>query len=81
MAGEVAPKVHGADKPLDPNLKPEHQGRNTRTIGSQNRTPPRASPSAVPLPTVQTAPTSMPSMNLGGARQKGASNEIPTRRY
>ena len=23
-AGEVAPKVHGADKPLNPNLKPEH---------------------------------------------------------
>ena len=26
-SGEIPPKVHGADKPLDPNLKPEHQSR------------------------------------------------------
>ena len=26
-SGEKPPKVHGADKPLDPNLKPEHQSR------------------------------------------------------
>ena len=24
-SGEKPPEVHGADKPLDPNLKPEHQ--------------------------------------------------------
>ena len=24
-SGEIPPEVHGADKPLDPNLKPEHQ--------------------------------------------------------
>ena len=38
-AGEVAPKVHGADKPLNPNLKPEHQGRRTNTTGSQHKIP------------------------------------------
>ena len=26
-SGEKPPEVHGADKPLDPNLKPEHQAR------------------------------------------------------
>ena len=26
-SGEKPPKVHGADKSLDPNLKPEHQSR------------------------------------------------------
>ena len=26
-SGEKSPEVHGADNPLDPNLKPEHQSR------------------------------------------------------
>ena len=26
-SGEKPPEVHGADKPLDPNLKPEHQSK------------------------------------------------------
>ena len=26
-SGEKPPKLHGADKPLDPNLKPEHKSR------------------------------------------------------
>ena len=26
-SGEKPPEVHGANKPLDPNLKPEHQAR------------------------------------------------------
>ena len=26
-SGEKPPEVHGADQPLDPNLKPEHQSR------------------------------------------------------
>ena len=26
-SGEIPPEVHGADKPLDPNLKPEHKSR------------------------------------------------------
>ena len=34
-AGEVAPKVHGANKPLDPNLKSEHQHRSTRVTQTQ----------------------------------------------
>ena len=33
VAGQVAPKVHGADKPL----KPEHQSRSTRATGTQNK--------------------------------------------
>ena len=41
-AAEVTPKVHGADKPLNPNLKPEHQGRRTNTTGSQYKIPHRA---------------------------------------
>ena len=47
-AGEVAPKVHGADKPLNPNLKPEHQGRRANTTGSQYKIPPRAVQNASP---------------------------------
>ena len=26
-SGEIPPEVHGAEKPLDPNLKPEHQSK------------------------------------------------------
>ena len=37
-ACEVAPKVHGSDKSLDPNLKPEHKSRSTRVTGTQHRT-------------------------------------------
>ena len=55
--GDVAPKVHGADKPLDLNLKPEHQSRSTRATGTQNRTPQQSGPSKVPSPTVQPGPT------------------------
>ena len=36
VAGEVAAKVHGADKPLYPNLKPEHQCKSTRANVAQN---------------------------------------------
>ena len=79
-AGEVAPKVQGADKPLDPNLKPEHLGRSTRAIGAQNTTPPLSSPSEIPSSTVQTVPTSVSSMHQGGARQKCASTVVPTRK-
>ena len=44
-AGEVAPKVHGADKPLDPNLKPEHQNRSMRVTKTQSNTPHKSPPS------------------------------------
>ena len=42
-SGENPPEVHGADKPLDPNLKAEHQSRSKlpRVVGSG---PPSKSP-------------------------------------
>ena len=58
-AGEVAPKVHGAAKPLDLNLKPEPQSRSTRAMGTQNRTPMQSGPSKLPSPTVQTGSTGL----------------------
>ena len=79
-AGEVAPKVHGADKPLDPNLKPEHQGRSSRTTGSQHKIPLQVNQNTNPIPTPQTAHTSIPSTNLGGASHKDASGAIPSRK-
>ena len=79
-AGEVAPKVHGADKPLDPNLKPEHQGRSTRTTGSQHKVPLWVNQNTNPIPTPQTAHTSIPSTILGGASHKDASGAIPSRK-
>ena len=50
-AGEVAPKVHRADKPLNPNLKPEHQGRSTKTTGSQHKVPLQVIQNTNPTPT------------------------------
>ena len=79
-AGEVALKVHGADKPLDPNLKPEHQDRNTRTTGSQHKVPLRVNQNTNPIPTPQTGHTAIPSTNLGGAIHKDASGAIPSRK-
>ena len=37
-SGEKPPEVHGADKPLDPNLKPEHQSRSKlpSIVGSES---------------------------------------------
>ena len=44
--GEKPPEVHGADKPLDPNLKPEHQSRSKLPIivgsGSPTKSPKKA---------------------------------------
>ena len=39
-SGEIPPEVHGADKPLDPNLKPEHQSKSklTSIIGAKSPT-------------------------------------------
>ena len=79
-AGEVAPKVHGDDKPLDLNLKPEHQSRSTRATGTQNQTPQQSGPSKLPSPTVQTGPTLVSSMHHGGTRQKSSSIALPPRR-
>ena len=79
-AGEVAPKVHGAVKPLVPNLKPKHQGRSTRTTGSQHKIPLQVNQNTNPIPTSQTAHTSIPSTNLGGASHKDASGATPSRK-
>ena len=48
-SGEKPPEVHGADKPLDPNLKPEHQSSSKlpRIIGSGS---PSKSPKKVATP-------------------------------
>ena len=80
VAGEVAPKVHGADKSLDPNLKPEHRSRSTRATGTQNKTPPQSGPSKLPSPTVQPGPTLASSAHHGGVRPKGSSRALPPKR-
>ena len=44
-SGEKPPEVHGADKPLDPNLKPEHQSKSKSPSivgsGSPSKSPKR----------------------------------------
>ena len=77
-AGEIAPKVHGADKPLNLNLKPEHQGRSTKTTGCQHKVPLWVNQNTHPIPTPQTAQTSIPSIILGVASHKDASGAIPS---
>ena len=67
-AGEVAPKVHGADKTLDSNLKPEHQSRSTRVTETQHRTSQQSGPSKLPPLTVQPDPTLASAVHHGGAR-------------
>ena len=79
-AGEVAPKVHGADKTLNPNLKPEHQGKRTKATGSQHRIPLRAVQNACSTPTPQTAHTSVTSTIRGSASHKDASGTVPSRK-
>ena len=80
VAGEVAPKVHGADKPLDPNLKPEHQNRSTRVTGTQNKSPQKSIPSRLPTPTVSPRPIQALPAHHGGARPKESSTAIPPRK-
>ena len=79
-AGEVAPEVHGADKPLNPNLKPEHQGRRTKTSGSQNMIPLWAVQDASSTPMPQTAHTSVMSTIWGSASHKDALDTVPSRK-
>ena len=79
-AGEVAPKVHGADKPLNPNLKPEHQGRKTNTTESQHKTPLRAVQNASSTPTPLTTHTSIMSTMWGSADRKDAPGAISSRK-
>ena len=79
-ASEVAPKVHGADKLLDSNLKPEHQSKSTRANVAQNQTSQQSGPSKLPSLTVQPGPTPASSAHHGGARPKGSSTALPPRR-
>ena len=79
-AGEVAPKVHGANKPLDLNLKPEHQSKGTRANVAQNWTSQQSGPSKLPSLTVQPGPTLALSVHQGGARSKGSSTVLPPER-
>ena len=48
-SGEKPPEVHGADKPLDPNLKPEHQSKSKLPSivgsGSPSKSPKKATTS------------------------------------
>ena len=79
VASEVAPKVHGADKPLDLNLQPEHQSKSTRANVAQNWTSQQSGPSKQPSLTVQPDPTLASSAHHGSARPKGSSAALPPR--
>ena len=48
-SGEIPPEVHGADKHLDPNLKPEHQSR-SRLPSIVGATSPTKSPTKMQTP-------------------------------
>ena len=48
-SGEKPPEVHGADKPLDPNLKPEHQSRSKLSSIVGTKTPTK-SPTKIQMP-------------------------------
>ena len=73
-------QVHGADKPLDPNLKSEHQSRSTRATGTQNQSQQQSCPSKLPSPTVQPGPPPVSSMHHCGASPKGFSTALQPRR-
>ena len=48
-SGEKPPEIHGADKPLDPNLKPEHQSRSKLPSIVGTKTPTK-SPTKIQTP-------------------------------
>ena len=48
-SGEKPPEVHGADKPLDPNLKPEHQSKSKIASIVETKTPTK-SPTKIQTP-------------------------------
>ena len=79
-AGEVAPKVHWDDKPLDLNLKPEHQSKSTRANVAKNQTSQQSGPSKQPSLTVQPDPKLVSSVHHDGARPKASSTALPPRR-
>ena len=61
-------------------LIPEHQGRRTKTTGSQHRIPLWAVQNASSTPTPQTAHTSVTSTIWGSASHKDASGTVPSRK-
>ena len=79
-SGEVAPKVHGADKPLNPNLKPEHQGRRTNPTESRHKTPLQTVQKASSTPTPKTTHTSITSTIQDSADHKEAPGAISSRK-
>ena len=79
-ASEVAPKLHGADRQLDPNLRPEHQSKSTRANVAQNQISQQSGPNKLPAPTVQPGPTPVSSSHQGCARPKGSYTALPPRR-
>ena len=79
-AGEIAPRVHGADKPLNPNLKPEHQGRRTNTTGSQHKIPLRAVQNASSTPAPKTTRTSITATIRESADRTEAPGAISSRK-
>ena len=79
-AGEVAPKVHGADKPLNPNLKPEHQGRRTNTTWSQYKIPLRAVQNASPTRAPKATHTSIMAAIWDSADHKDALGATSSRK-
>ena len=54
-SGEIPPEVHGVDKPLDPNLKPEHQSKSKlpSIVGAKS---PTKSPAKTQTPTISEEP-------------------------
>ena len=70
-SGEIPPEVHGADKPLDPNLKPEHQSKSKlpSIVGSRSpsKSPKKATtPKRSPRKTVtisEQPPEEIPMLN------------------
>ena len=79
-AGEVAPKVHGADKPLNQNLKPEHQGRKINNTESQHKIPLWVVQNPSLMPTPKTTHTTIMSTIRGGADCKDALGAISSRK-
>ena len=65
-SGEKPPEVHGADKPLDPNLKLEHQSRSKLPSIVGSGSPPRLTPKRSPRKSVtisEQPPEEIPMLN------------------
>ena len=71
-SGEKPPEVHGADKPLDPNLKPEHQSRSKLPSIIGTKSPTKS-------PTKAQTPKRSPRKSV--TISKGPPEEIPRTSY